>query len=58
MAADSGETSLTRRQGLTVVLAITVIAALIIIELAFSTSNTNFSVDGNSVTSSQFIDGR
>ena len=57
IAERSDESSrVTRRQGLTVVLAIAVIAALILVDLAFSTDNTNFSINGRSATSSQFID--
>ncbi|MBW3575293.1 MAG: hypothetical protein KY450_10550 [Actinobacteria bacterium] len=58
MAARHDESSaVTRRQGMLVVLAITVIAALIIIDLAFSTANTNASIDGRTATTSQFVDG-
>lgn len=57
MAARGEESSrVTRRQAITVVLALLVIAALIIIDLAFSTANTPFSVNGRTATSSQFID--
>ncbi|MDP9419906.1 MAG: hypothetical protein M3P53_07140 [Actinomycetota bacterium] len=59
MAARSDEPSaVTRRQGLVVVLALTVIAALIIINLAFSTANTAASVDGRSATTSEFVGGQ
>ncbi len=57
MAARGGESSrVTRRQGILVVLVLVVIASLIIIDLAFSTANTPFSVNGRTATSSQFID--
>lgn len=56
MAARSDEPSgVTRRQGLVVVLVLTVIATLIIVNLAFSTANTAASVDGRSATSSEFV---
>ncbi len=45
----------TRRQALIVVLAITAIAALIIIEFAFTTANDSSSINGTTATSSHFI---
>ncbi len=58
MAARGEEPSpVARRQALVVVLALAVIAALIIVNLVFSTSNTDSSINGRTVTSSQFIDG-
>ena len=57
IAERSSESSrVTRRQGIVVVLVLTAIAALVILDLAFSTSNTSFSVDGRSATSSQYLD--
>jgi hypothetical protein len=45
------------RQAWTVVLVITLIAALVIAQFAFSTANDNQSVDGSTATSSQYVDG-
>ncbi len=45
------------RQAWAVVVAITLIAALIIIDFAFSTANPSSSIDGNTATSSQYISG-
>ncbi len=47
----------TMRQAWAVVVAITLIAALIIIDFAFSTANPSSSIDGNTATSSQYISG-
>ncbi len=44
------------RQAVTVVLAITLIAALVVIQFAFSTSNDTQSIDGSTATSSQYVD--
>jgi hypothetical protein len=44
------------RQAITVVLAITLIAALVVIQFAFSTSNDTQSIDGSTATSSQYVD--
>jgi beta-lactamase regulating signal transducer with metallopeptidase domain len=46
----------TTRQAWTVVLVITLIAALAIAQFAFSTANDNQSVDGSTATSSQYVD--
>lgn len=45
------------RQAIMVVLAIGAIAALIVIQFAFSTANDNQSVDGTTATSSQYVGG-
>ncbi len=45
----------TVRQAWAVVLAITAIAALVIIEFAFTTANPSSSIDGTTATSSQYI---
>jgi hypothetical protein len=47
----------TARQALFVVLAITAIAALILIEFAFSTANDASSINGRTATSSHYLDG-
>ncbi|CAN5162627.1 hypothetical protein BH24ACT1_BH24ACT1_05130 [soil metagenome] len=44
------------RQAITVVLAITLIAALVVIQFAFSTSNDTQSIDGSTATSSKHVD--
>jgi hypothetical protein len=44
------------RQAIIVVLALTLVAALVIIEFAFSTSNDSQSVDGPTATSSEYVD--
>ena len=47
----------TKRQALIVVLAITAIAALILVEFAFSTANDVSSINGRTATSSHYLDG-
>ncbi|MBW3610646.1 MAG: hypothetical protein KY438_03840 [Actinobacteria bacterium] len=47
----------TTRQAIIVVLVITAIAALIIIELAFTTANDSSSINGRTATSSQYFSG-